>query len=186
MPQCVKTHWGRVTHICGLVPTRRHAIIWTNSGILLIVPLGTNVNEILSEILIFSFKKIRLNVSSAKSRPFCLGLNVLSHFAHASSSHCTAWTYSDDKTDAGAMKRLHRSFLSTWMLSTCWGHFITEKQWQDWRRFTQVLDVMTWDVAKYNHQLFKTMKSWQCPHRYTMLSRQYRCDFVIQSWSTAY
>ena len=30
------------------------------------------------EILIFSFKKMRLKVSSAKRPPFCLGLNVLS------------------------------------------------------------------------------------------------------------
>ena len=82
------THWGRVTHICvskltiigsdnGLSPDRRQAIMWTNAGILLIGPLGTNFNEISIEILKFSFKKMRLKVSSAKRRPFCLGLNVL-------------------------------------------------------------------------------------------------------------
>ena len=46
---------------------------------LLIGPLGTNFSEILIEILTFSFKKMRLKVSSGKWRPFCLGLNVLSH-----------------------------------------------------------------------------------------------------------
>ena len=56
---------------------RRQAIIWTNAGILLIEPLGKNFSEILIEILTFSIKKIRLKVSSAKRRPFCLGLNVL-------------------------------------------------------------------------------------------------------------
>ena len=82
------THWGRVTHICvskltiigsdnGLSPDRRQAIIWTNAGLLLIGPLGTNFNEILIEILTFSFKKMRLKMSSAKRRPFCPGLNVL-------------------------------------------------------------------------------------------------------------
>ena len=82
------THCGRVTHICvsklfiigsdnGLSPGRRQAIIWTNAGILLIGPLGTNFNEILVEIITFSFKKMRLKVSSAKWRPFCLDLNVL-------------------------------------------------------------------------------------------------------------
>ena len=82
------THWGRVTHICvskltiigsdnGLSPDRRQAIIRTNAGILLIRPLGTNFNEILIEIPTFSFTKMRLKVSSAKRRPFCLGLNVL-------------------------------------------------------------------------------------------------------------
>ena len=84
----VLTHWSRETHICvgnltiigsdnGLSPGRRQAIIWTNAGILLIGPLGTNLSENLIEILTFSFTKIRLNVSSAKWRPFCLGLSVL-------------------------------------------------------------------------------------------------------------
>ena len=61
----------------GLSPGRRQAIIWTNAGILLIRPLGTNFNEILIEIQTFSFKKMYLKMSSAKWRPFCLGLNVL-------------------------------------------------------------------------------------------------------------
>ena len=83
------THWGRVTHICvgkltiiasdnGLSPGRRQAIIWTNDGILLIGPMGTNFSEMLIEINTFSFKKMSLKVSSAKWRPFSLGLNVLS------------------------------------------------------------------------------------------------------------
>ena len=82
------THWGRVTHICvgnlttigsdnGLSPGRRQAINWTIAGILLIRTLGTNFSEILSEIRAFSFKKMHLKMSSAKWRPFCLGLNVL-------------------------------------------------------------------------------------------------------------
>ena len=82
------THWGRVTHICvsrltitcsdnGLSPGRRQAIIWTNAGILLIGALGTNFSENSIEILAFLFTKMRLKVSSAKWRPFCLGLNVL-------------------------------------------------------------------------------------------------------------
>ena len=84
------THWGRVMHICvdnltiigsynGLSPGWRQAIIWTNAGILLIGPLGTNDSEILIEIQTFSFKKMHLKTSSAKWRPFCLGLNVLTH-----------------------------------------------------------------------------------------------------------
>ena len=82
------THWGRVTHIYvsrltiigsenGLPPDRRQAIIWTNTGILLIGPLGTNFSEILIEIYTFSFRKMHLKMSSGKWRPFCLGLNVL-------------------------------------------------------------------------------------------------------------
>ena len=81
------THWVRVTHICvsnltivgsdnGLPPCQRQAIICTNAG-LLIGPLGTNFNEILIEIHTFSFKKMHSKMSSAKWRPFYLGLNVL-------------------------------------------------------------------------------------------------------------
>ena len=75
------THWGWATHICvgklttigsdnGLAPGRRQAIIWTNAGILLIGPLGTNFSEILIGIQTFSFKKMHLKMSSAKWRPF--------------------------------------------------------------------------------------------------------------------
>ena len=85
------TDWGRVTHICvneltvigsdnGLSPGRHQAIIWTNAGILLIGPLGTNFREILVKIQIFSIMKMCLKMSSAKWRPFCLGLNVLNCF----------------------------------------------------------------------------------------------------------
>ena len=61
----------------GLSPGRYQAIIWTKAGILLIGPSGTNFSENLIEILTFLFTKMRLKVSSAKWRPFCLGLNVL-------------------------------------------------------------------------------------------------------------
>ena len=82
------TRWGRVTHICasqlpiigsdnGLSPGRRQVIIWTNAGILLIWTLGTNFSGISSEIQAFPFKKMHLKMSSAKWRPFYLGLNVL-------------------------------------------------------------------------------------------------------------
>ena len=63
------THWGRVTHICiskltiidsdnGLSPDRRQAIIWTNAGILLIGPSGTNFRQILTEMHRFSLKQM--------------------------------------------------------------------------------------------------------------------------------
>ena len=82
------THWGWTTHICvskltiiasdnALSPGRRQAIIWNNAGILSIGLLQTNFSEILIEIQIFSFMKMCLKVSSAKWRPFRLGLNVL-------------------------------------------------------------------------------------------------------------
>ena len=80
------THWGRVMHICvgnlttgsdnGLVPGRHQTIISINAGIFLIRPLGRNFSEILFKIHTFSFKKMHFK-TSAKGRPFCLALNVL-------------------------------------------------------------------------------------------------------------
>ena len=60
----------------GLSPCRRQAIIWTNTGILLIGPLWTNFSDIVSEIHTFSFKKMHLKMASGKkasilSRPQC-------------------------------------------------------------------------------------------------------------------
>ena len=61
----------------GLSPDRRQAIIWSNTGIPLFVPLGTNFSEFLIEIHTLSFTKIHLKMSSGKWRPFCLCLIVL-------------------------------------------------------------------------------------------------------------
>ena len=103
----VLTHWGRVTHICvskltiigsdnGLSPGRRQSIIWTNAGILLIGPRGTNFSEMLIKIYTFSFKKMHFKMSSGKRQPFCLGLNVLTRgvpvlgdFAFSRRSSCS-------------------------------------------------------------------------------------------------
>ena len=70
-------HWTHIGSDNGLSPGRRQAIIWTSAGILLIGPLWTNFSEILIRMWIFSFKEMQLKMSSAKCRPFCLGLNVL-------------------------------------------------------------------------------------------------------------
>ena len=50
---------------------------------LLIWPLGTKFNEIFIEIHAFSFRKMRLKMSSGKWRSFSLGLNVLIFVATA-------------------------------------------------------------------------------------------------------
>ena len=79
------SHWGRVTHICidklsiigpdnGLSPGRHEAIIWTNTGILLIRTLGTNFGEILNE----KFMHIHSRKCIWK---YCLGNSV--HFVLA-------------------------------------------------------------------------------------------------------
>ena len=82
----IETHRGRMTHIMiitiigsdnGLSPSRRQAINRTNAGLKSIGPIGTNFNEIWIKIQPFYYKKIILNVSYAKWRPFCLGLSLL-------------------------------------------------------------------------------------------------------------
>ena len=93
----VLTDWGWVTHICisklniigsdnGSAPGRRQAIIWTNAGILLNGPMGTNFSENLIEIYTFSFRKKQLKISFGKWQPFILGLNVLT-------TKKSFWTY---------------------------------------------------------------------------------------------
>ena len=82
------THWGWVIHIYiskltvivsdnGFLPGQHQAIIWTNAGILLIRTFGTNFSEILSEIHIFSFKKMHLKILSAKWQQLCHDISVL-------------------------------------------------------------------------------------------------------------
>ena len=117
------THWGRVTHICvskvtiivsdnGLSPGRRQAIIWNNAGILLIGPSGTNFSEILGEIQTFSFKKMHFKMSSAKWRPFCLGLNVLNvcFFVCFSTKSCFAHGHHQWRYHSG----IHSRYSSQW------------------------------------------------------------------------
>ena len=81
-------HWGRVTHIGvgnlntigpdkSLSPGKRQTIIWNNAGILFIGHVATYCSEILIEISIFSFNKIRFKMSSGKCRSFCLGFSAL-------------------------------------------------------------------------------------------------------------
>ena len=80
------THWGWVTHICvskltiigsdnGLSPGRHQAIIWTNAGILLIGPLGTNFNRN-SYIFIQEnpFETVVWKMAAILSRPQCVNM----------------------------------------------------------------------------------------------------------------
>ena len=98
------THWGRVTHICvgklitigsynGQSPDRRQAIFWTNVGLLSIGTLRTYFSENSIKMQQYSLKKMHVKMSSAKWRPSCLGLNVLSDWT---SSHTgTSLTHKD-------------------------------------------------------------------------------------------
>ena len=84
----VNSLWPSDAYICignltiigsdnGLLPGRHQAIIWTNAGLLLIPPLGTNFNEILIGIHTFSFKENEFendmcNMAAIMSRPQCV------------------------------------------------------------------------------------------------------------------
>ena len=84
------THWCQVMHICvgnliiigsdnGLSPGRRQAIIWTNAGILLIGPLGTNFSEILIGISNIFIQENAFENVVCELASICLGLNVLTY-----------------------------------------------------------------------------------------------------------
>ena len=86
-------HWSIYI---GLSPGCRQAIIWTNAGILLFRTSGTNFSESLIAIITFSFKKMRLKVSSEKRQPFYLGLNVLTKWPFLNyilNDICWNWFY---------------------------------------------------------------------------------------------
>ena len=84
-----------ITHICvsilttigsdkGLLPARYQAIIWTNTGILLIGLIGTTFSDILIQIHTFSFEKMpwkwRLeNCGNFVSASICL-LHSIKHY----------------------------------------------------------------------------------------------------------
>ena len=55
----------RISSDNGLAPEQRQTIFWTNKGILLIGPLGTNFSEILIEIQAFYVWIIRLKMTPA-------------------------------------------------------------------------------------------------------------------------
>ena len=74
----MSVNWVNIGSESGLSPDRRQAIIWTNTGILLIWPSGTNFSEIRIKIRNFSFMKMHLKMSSGKLRPFCSGGDELS------------------------------------------------------------------------------------------------------------
>ena len=146
------THWGRVTHICvskliiigsdnGLSPGRRQAIIWTNAGILLIGPLGTNFSEISSKIHIFSFNKMHLKKSSGIWQPFCLGLNML-----MMNSQCHGcWSSGNAKSqdiNSNGINLVSRNSLSTAPEWLCWLHGCQLDQLQ-----------ASWGSSKHNRNM---------------------------------
>ena len=59
-------NWLSIGSCNGFSPIQRQAITWTNAGIWSIWLLGTNFSEIRIGIVLFSFKKMHLKLSSAR------------------------------------------------------------------------------------------------------------------------
>ena len=186
----ILTHWGRVTHICvsnlttigsdnGLSPGWRQAIIWTNAGILLFGPLGTNFNETSIEIHAFSLKKIHLKLSSGKWRPFCLGLNVLRAYLTVANSFI-------HKTLLFAYPRNGTQWLYQYMqepLSSVQHHrkrnIFSRKLWiiRSWK----IIVVLAYTRQPYQHQVAITLISnreiykWMLSDAIKWICINYRC-----------
>ena len=79
----------------GLSAGRRQAITWTNVGILLIGPLGTNFSEMLIENSYIFIQENPFENVVWKWRPFCLGLNVIrnSDKKHYSRAKLAIWEW---------------------------------------------------------------------------------------------
>ena len=73
-------NWVNIGSANGLSPARCWAITWTNADLLSNGPSGTNFSEIWIATLTFSFRKMRLKMSSAKCRPSCLDISVVYWF----------------------------------------------------------------------------------------------------------
>ena len=172
--------WGRETHICvgkltiiasdnGLSPGRRQAIIWTNAGILLIGPLGTNFNEILIAIHTFSFKKMHLKMSSAKWRPFCLGLNEL--MCLGASLVRRSWYWFCYKWGNRQTSMNNWECLTNWSLSfkhfNFYGHFILSDQrayqiyWRVYKLSTRYISMYMWYTGIWIISKFMFIPPWQ-------------------------
>ena len=76
-----------------LVPIRHQAIMWTNAGILLIGPLGTNSSQISIEMDIFSLKKNALENILRKMAAILSWPQVLNNSWFVSLAGQIDWSY---------------------------------------------------------------------------------------------
>ena len=78
-----------------LLPVGRQTIIWTNAGILLIVPIGTIFNEIVIEIYIFIqeylFEIVVCKMVAILSRPQFVNMNCDHWYVKITVEHSRLW-----------------------------------------------------------------------------------------------
>ena len=131
------------------------AFFWTNAGILLIRTLGTNFSEILSEIHIFSFRKLHLKMSSGKWWLFCLSLNVLRLLLHLPGEQLSFDCNKRAKYSWLCQKMYHR-------VVNCWYHIYKQDRRWNADKPSAALDpyIPTWlTTSPANHTLANFWKS---------------------------
>ena len=151
----------------GLSPGRRQAIIWTNDGILLIGPLGTNFSEILIEIYIFHSRKC-----IGKWRPFCLAsmcyyseqlLILFTGYGIFNKNAIYLWSLSWSHPEWQ-----WQIYLGIVMLG--WGEILNEK----WKHFQMDLGCQFWSI---DHEISSCFCS--------VLSGLYK-QFLVDQWVLFY
>ena len=165
-----------MTHICvsklsilgsdnGLSPGRRKAIVWTSAGILLIGPIGTNFSEILIGIQTFSFTKMHLKISSAKCRPFFLGLNVLI-------SRLQTHSYSGCYSNGGQFLSSHEALKWSPVYIRMWIF-----------QMSSCVYVILWLVSEWNQCILShvTCESWYTKLKYNSRNLQH-ISIGLDSW----
>ena len=115
-------NWVIICSVNGLLPFLSQVIIWINAELLPYYQLDSikhnqsNINEIWIKINQFSFKKIDLNILTAKWWPSCLSLNELISPAlllvgHSTKIHIIAFLFG--KTAWLAVSQLRRQLMQT-------------------------------------------------------------------------
>ena len=118
-----------MTHICvrkltiigsddGLWPGRRLAIIWTNAGILLIGPLGTNLSKILIVSYTFSFKQGKSEGFDSCDRPSNLKLDSNRQFFRPCDREIWWMTLQNNRAPLLCYFKLCASFPTHWWIQT--------------------------------------------------------------------
>ena len=107
----MKTNNRKFTHTHTYTQKKK---FWNNAGLLLTEPLGTNFSETSIGIQTFSFKKMHLNMLSAKWRPFCLGLNVLKWIISRGCSSLAALVYHGSHTQSIKSSPPNAAYLHRW------------------------------------------------------------------------
>ena len=131
---------------CHLFSTNQ-AITRTNAGLLLIGPFGTNFSQTWVIVQRFSFKTMKLKMSSVKWEAICLGLNVLPTYRFKSwrlnnqdqSSHITfSNIFSWNETFEFQLTLIFLSNIFAFKTSLKWAIYLQKSQIIVWTPYNMV------------------------------------------------